>query len=200
MTNLLDMSLSSFLRILSEIKDIVDECGENIVSYLKEFSPNTEFIEDTAFEELQSLDAFCDVDYMYYTDENDAPDLDGGAFGDIWIFSSSEMREYHSTLKELFESGIITKEQYDTELIEMKITLRKYIIDLQPYDYGISYEIDWDENEYGKTVLKVFLEYDFPYDFFWLYVGVVAVLESYKISLKSLNDKYLLINKKAEAA
>ena len=198
--NLLDMSLSSFLRILSEIKDIVDECGENVVSYLKEFSPETKFMEDTAFEELQSLEAFCDIDYMYYTDENDEPDVDGGAYGDIWIFSSSEIREYHSMLKELFETGVITKEQYDAELIETKMTLRKYIIDLQPYGYGISYEIDWDENEYGKTVLKVFLEYDFPYDFFWLYVGMAATLESYKISLKKLNDKYLLINKKTEEA
>lgn len=190
MEKLLNTDLSTFWEAFRQIKECQDECSEDIMHHFSEFFMDPDSFEMFAYEDMSSLPACYDYDYLYYEDET-IPEEDRESYGEVWTFSTNEMVEYYELLERLLKTKVIQKVQYDLKLDEMENHIKKCIVETQNYyDYGLYCEMNYRSEENERVCIKVYLDYNCCFSHFSLYCGVIALFDRYKVKLRELKELY----------
>ena len=191
------MSIFEYLRI---IKDFYDDGGHSVPEFFSYYNEDEEMYETCSFEDIMNIPEFQDWEELFFEDENGNID-DSSPYGEIWTFSSREMKEYYECLKRLRKTRSISKKEYDMKLFEMEDCAKKHITNAQMYYYSDIYaEIHHGKGRNPEHCIRIHLSYDTCYSLFVMACGVLTLFDKYKQNLKELKEKYGLYETLSEAA
>lgn len=192
MRNLLCYEESSLLWYILHLKRVYDKCGYRVVQYFRNLGVDAEEYEILCLEKLENLPECTSYDYIY--EEYEDSDEHGDAYGEKWIYTSKEMREYYSALTELKSKGIIDNTHFDSCIDEMIDYLIHMVVDKQYNDGGFYCYFD-DGTESGEECrIEIYRYFDGSFTAFDVVCGIIAVFEKYKEKLKYLKDTYMIKN------
>ena len=193
MRDLLRFDEFLLLEYILRLKQVYDECGDNVIQCFRNFGVDAEEYEIICFEKIENLPECIYHDYVY----EDVEDSDerGYMYGEKWTFKSNEMRDYYSVLEELKSKGIIDESYYDNCINEMIDFTIHMVVDNQYNDGGFYCYFD-DGTESGNPHIDIYRYFDGSFEAFEVMCGIIAIFEKYKEKLKCLQDTYKIKNAK----
>lgn len=199
MIYLLNTNMYSFFWALGQIRDCVDFCNDDVSHFFDEFPSDPDDFDCYARDEFESLPYTINFDWLYYEWEMDIPEDDRETAGEMWTFSDENMVGYYKLLDELLKKNEISKVEFVLHKEGMEGFIHNTIFDNQDY-CGVSYDLDYAEDEKGKDCIKVYLDYSCGYNLFSLYCAIIQIFDRFKTKLKELKDAYCNQEELLEAA
>ena len=180
---LLECETLELLERLCMMKEYFDEGCTRIVEIFKDFNEDFDECEAFCMELFYDVCKYVNYDELYY--ENDAGEIDdySEAYGEVWTFSSDEMRAFYRLLAEL--PPLV----YQQQCKEMQSLASEYIMAAQDAYAGVEYELVDETTDNEPPHLNVYLSYDYYYEIFPLVCGLVALFDTYANKLRELQAK-----------
>ena len=132
---LLECEISGLLEHICMMKEYFDEGCTRIVEIFKNFNEDFDECEAFCMELFYDVCKYVNYDELYYEDENGNIDDNSEAYGEVWTFSSDEMREFYRLLAE-FPPPV-----YQQQCKEMQSLASEYIMAAQDAYAGVEYEL-----------------------------------------------------------
>ena len=180
---LLECEISGLLEHICMMKEYFDEGCTRIVEIFKDFNEDFDECEAFCMELFYDVCKYVNYDELYY--ENDAGEIDdySEADGEVWTFSSDEMRAFYRLLAE-FPPPV-----YQQQCKEMQSLASEYIMAAQDAYAGVEYELVYEPADNEPPHLNVYLSYDYYYEAFPLVCGLVALFDTYANKLRELQSQ-----------
>ena len=199
MIQLLNTNMFSFFGMLGQIKDCIDFCNEDVSHFFKDFPSEPDDFDCYAREEMDYLPYTANFDWLYYEWDMKLPEDDRETAGELWIFSDENMVDYYKLLDELLKKDEISKVEFVLHRESMEEFIHDTIFENQDYG-GVSYDLDYAENDEGKDCIEVYLDYSCGYNMFALYCSIIQIFDRFKVELQKLRDTYCNQEELLEAA
>ena len=174
------------LRLLERIclmKEYFDEGCTRIVEIFKDFNEDFDECEAYCMEAFYDVCKYVNYDELHYEDETDSIDDYSEAYGEVWTFSSDEMRAFYRLLAE-FPPPV-----YQQQCKEMQSLASEYVMAAQDAYAGVEYELVDETTDNEPPHLNVYLSYDYYYEAFPLVCGLVALFDTYERKLRELQSQ-----------
>jgi len=180
---LLECETLGLLERICMMKKYFDEGCTRIVEIFKDFHEDYDECEAFCMELFYDVAKYVSCDELFYEDENGNVDDYSEAYGEVWSFSSDEMRAFYRLLAE-FPPPV-----YQQYCKEMRSLTSEYIMAAQDAYAGIEYELVDETTDNEPPHLNVYLNYDYYYEAFPLVCGLVALFDTYANKLRELQAK-----------
>ena len=135
MYNLLNYQTLEVLDRMKLVKEFYDEGSFRIVDFMGKMGVDYDDFELYCWESLDEVAQNVDRNDLFYEDDEDITE-DSEPYGEVWDFSSDDLREYYKLLRELKESNKITADDYAKRKKDMEDCICRYVLDTQCYYYG----------------------------------------------------------------
>lgn len=186
MVKALQFSTLDLLDRVKLIKEFYDEGSFRIVDLFKKMNMDYDDCEVNCWESMDDVAQYVGCDDLFYEDDEDITE-DSEPYGEVWDFSSDEMREYYRLLRELKESNKITADDYAQRKKNMENCIVRYVLDTQSYYYGgVGLDITDDGISPNADCVRIYIDFNCSFDFFCLFCGLVAVFDKYTNLLNEL--------------
>lgn len=200
MHNILEFQTLEALDRIKLIKEFYDEGSFRIVEFISKMSVEYDDWELYCWESLDDIAQNVDRSDLFYEDDEDITE-DSEPYGEVWDFSSDELREYYRLLRELKESNKITADNYTQRKKDMENCICRYVLDTQSYYYGgIGLDITDNGISPYTDCVRVYIDFNCSFDFFALYCALIAVFDKYTNLLNELKGTFADEKRLLEAA
>ena len=168
------------------VKEFYDEGSFRIVDFMGKMGVDYDDYELYCWESLDEVAQNVDRNDLFYEEDEDITE-DSEPYGEVWDFSSDDLREYYKLLRELKESNRITADDYAKRKKDMEDCICRYVLDTQCYYYGgIGLDITDDGISPNADGVRIYIDFNCSFDFFCLFCGLVAVFDKYTNLLNEL--------------
>lgn len=200
MYNLLDFQTLEVLGRIKLIKRFYDEGSFRIVDFMGNMGVDDDDCELYCWESFDEVAQNVDRNDLFYEDDEDITE-DSEPYGEVWDFSSDDLREYYRLLKELKESNKITDDDYAQRKKDMESCVCRYVLDTQSNYYGgVDFDIINDGISPNADCVRIYIDFNCCFDSFCLFCGLVAVFDKYTNLLNELKNTFADEKRLLEAA
>lgn len=186
MKEIFNNDVTSLIWYISNLKTAYEKGGKEMVKRFSNCGADTDDLEIVCYEKLSNLPECKYYDYLY--EETEEGEELGDIYGEKWIFTTPEMKEYYRMLGELKEERIISEEQFNSYIDEMIDMILELVVNKQYNDGGFYCHLDDGTESGDECRIEIFRYAEGSFEAFSVMYGISTVFEVYKERVNELKE------------